>query len=192
LKEEQLQAVRAQLKDKWRDPFDLMLLCGCRPGELLGLTTGAIDRTGDVWKADLSHHKTIHFGKGRTLFFNATAQIILRKYLKADPDAKLFAMRLDSFSAAVRTACEKAFGMPKELRKPAKELSAAQKAAASEWRRQHTWTPHWLRHTTVTRVADELGTEAAQRLAGHATRAMTEHYSRAAEKQAVEAVKRLG
>jgi integrase len=192
LSEDQIQAVRGHLIERWRDPFDVMLLCGCRPGELLKLTTGGVDRSGEIWRAELKQHKNSHRGKSRTLFFNATAQLILRKYLSADPAAKLFPMRLDSFSKAVRTACEVAFGMPKELRKPAKELTNAQKASAREWRREHTWTPHWLRHTVATRIADELGTEAAQRLAGHATRAMAEHYSRAAERQAVEAVKRLG
>ena len=51
---------------------------------------------------------------------------------------------------------------------------------------------HQLRHTVATRLADEMGTEAAQRLLGHAGAAMTEHYSRAAERLAIDAVKRLG
>src|SRR5581483_10207218 len=71
-----------KLKPRHRDAFDLLLLTGARPGELIGLTTGAIDRTGEVWRADLAQHKTRHRGKSRTLYFNATAQLILRKYLK--------------------------------------------------------------------------------------------------------------
>ncbi len=161
-----LEAVRAVLTERQRDIFDLLLLTGARPGEVIELTTGAIDRTGELWRADLAQHKTAHKGKSRTLFFNATAQAILAKYLKADPDVRLFPIRRDAYGAAVKAACTKA-GVPE-------------------------FTPHWLRHTVATRLADDVGTEAAQRLLGHAGKAMTEHYSRAAEKVAINAAKRLG
>lgn len=161
-----LQAVRPVLTERQRDIFDLLLLTGARPGEIIGLTTGQIDRSGDIWRVDMAKHKTSHKGKSRTLFFNATAQAILSRYLKADPTARLFPMRVDSFGSAVKLACTT--------------------AGVSEF------TPHWLRHTVATRLADDLGTEAAQRLLGHAGKAMTEHYSRAAEKVAINAVKRLG
>lgn len=190
--EADLQAVRALLCERHRDLVDLMLLTGCRPGELLGLTTGMIDRSADIWRADLVCHKTAHKGKARTLFFNKTAQAILRKYLKVDSAARVFPLRGDTFSNAIKSACEVAYGMPAHLRKPGRQLTPQQRAEAKAWRRQHVWTPHWLRHTVATRLADEVGTEAAQRLLGHSTTAMTLHYSRTAEKQAIEAAKRLG
>ena len=161
-----LQAVREVLTERQRDIFDLLLLTGARPGEIIDLTTGVIDRTATTWRVDLAKHKTAHRGKSRTLFFNATAQAILSKYLKADPAARLFAIRRDTFGAAVKAACTTA-GVPE-------------------------FTPHWLRHTVATKLADEMGTEAAQRLLGHAGKAMTEHYSKAADKLATEAAKRLG
>lgn len=68
-----LKAVRAELSKRDRDVFDLMLLTGARPGELLHLTTGMIDRTGAIWRAELAKHKTQHQGKSRTLFLNGTA-----------------------------------------------------------------------------------------------------------------------
>lgn len=161
-----IEAVRAVLEGLRRDLYDLMLLTGCRSGELVNLQVGDIDRSGDVWRADLSKHKTAHKGKGRTLFFNASAQLILKRYLSAKPDAKLFNIRRDYFGKVVKAACIKAGVKP--------------------------FTPHWLRHTVATRLADEMGVEAAQRLLGHAGRAMTEHYTRAAEKVAIEASRRLG
>lgn len=194
--EADLQAVRRVLTGVYGDLFDLMLLTGARPGELVSITTGDIDRTGDIWRAGLRSHKTKHHGKSRTLYFNRTAQEILKRYLSAGPSAPLFNVRRVVFGRVVSRACEVAFQMPEELRKPAikqltpKELAEVRQRAAA-WRREHCWTPHWLRHTVATRLADDLGTEAAQRLLGHATRAMTEHYSRAAEKQAVAAVKSL-
>lgn len=51
---------------------------------------------------------------------------------------------------------------------------------------------HQLRYTTITRIADEVGLEAAQRVTGHADAVMTEHYARIADRQAIDAVKRLG
>ena len=72
------------------DLIELQRLCGARSGELLKLTTGMLIRTGDVWKADISDHKTVHHDQSRTLHFGPQAQLILTKYLSADPDAKLF------------------------------------------------------------------------------------------------------
>lgn len=192
ISEADVQAVRSHLCERHRDLVDLMLLTGCRPGEILSLSSGMIDRSDGIWRADLEQHKTAHKGKSRTLFFNKSAQLILRKYLQADPAARIFSLRGDTFSNAIKSACEIAYGMPAHLRKPGRELTAQQKADAKTWRRKHVWTPHWLRHTVATRLADEVGTEAAQRLLGHATTAMTLHYSRTAEKQAIEAAKRLG
>jgi len=45
--DEQLRAVRDVLCQRHRDVFDLLLLTGARPGELIGLTTGDIDRAGE-------------------------------------------------------------------------------------------------------------------------------------------------
>lgn len=160
-----LQSIRAQLSGMTRDLFDLLLLTGARSGELLSLTTSMIDRTGDIWRADLANHKTRRFGHGRTLFFNRDAQALLLSYMSADPDKPLFPVRRDSFGAAVKRAAIKAGAGP--------------------------ITPHHLRHTVATRLADSHGTEAAQRLLGHADSAMTEHYSRAAERLATDAAKSL-
>ncbi len=164
--ESDLNKVRAVLCQRHKDIFDLLLLTGARPGELLGLRMSDLDRSGEVWRCSLERHKNTHRGQTRTLFFNAKAQELLAGYLSDNPEAPLFRTGRKTFSAAIRAACLKA------------EVDL--------------FTPHALRHTTATRIADEMGTEAAQRLLGHATRAMTEHYSKAAEKQALAAVKSLG
>ena len=72
------------------DLIELQRLTGSRSGELIKLTTGAIDRTGDVWAAQLGDHKAVHHGKSRTLYFGPQAQLILTKYLSADPDERIF------------------------------------------------------------------------------------------------------
>jgi integrase len=138
-----LDAVRACLKERHRDVLDLLLMTGARPGELLGLTTAAIDRSGEIWRADLVHHKTAHQGKSRTLFFNATAQLILRKYLQVDGSAPLFPFQRVAFGNVIKAACLRAGVTP--------------------------FVPHQLRHSVATKIADELDTESAQRLLGHST-----------------------
>ena len=164
--QEDLQAVRAILTDLHRDIFDLLLLTGARAGEVIGLRIGDVNRTGDVWRADLKQHKTAHKGKKRTLYFNIVARSILLRHMKTDPDERFFPIRRDNYGAAIKRACIKANVPP--------------------------FTPHWLRHTVATLLADEMGTEAAQRLLGHAAAAMTEHYSKAAERLAMKAAERLG
>lgn len=104
--EANLKSVHVKLCERHCDIVDLMMLCGCRPGELLNLTIGVIDRSGDVWRVELTKHKTAHQGKDRVLFFNVKAQSLLLKYLKADPTARLFKIRVDTLSSAVKAACE--------------------------------------------------------------------------------------
>lgn len=163
---ESLQAVRAELLPRHQDVFDLMLLTGARPGELLGLQMRDLNRSGSPWRSDLRHHKTARKGKSRTLYFNGKAQAILLKYLKADPEAKLLPTTRKTFSDAIGRACGRA-GVER-------------------------FTAHTLRHCVATRITNELGLEAAQRLLGHSSAAMTAHYAKQAEAKAVEASAALG
>lgn len=68
---EHLEAVRPFLTERYRDIFDLLLATGARSGEIIGLTSGAIDRNGEIWRAEILKHKTRRHGKSRTLYFNA-------------------------------------------------------------------------------------------------------------------------
>lgn len=143
-----LKAVRAVLKKTLhRDIFDLMLLTGARLGELINLTAGMINCGDDIWRADLLHHKTAKKGKCRGLFFNSTAQLILRRYLSANPDQRLFKIRRNSDGNAIKRACDKAGVTP--------------------------FVPHQLRHTVATKPTDEIGLEAAQHLLGYSEKMMT-------------------
>lgn len=166
VKQDDFAAVAAELKPLYQDILNLLSLTGARPGELIGLRMSGIDRSGDVWRADLKQHKTSHKGKRRVLYFNKSAQAILLRHFKADPDAKLFPCRRDNFGTAVRRACKRAKVTP--------------------------FVPHEIRHTTATRLVDQVGIEGAQRVMGHSDAAMTEHYSRAADRQAIDAVQKLG
>lgn len=164
---EHVEAAKKHLRQRNRDLVDLLIATAARPGEILSLTTQIIDQTGEVWSADLAKHKTAHHGHSRTLHFGDRAQAILANYLNPlKPTAKLFPIQRKTFGTAVKDACIKA-GIP-------------------------PFTPHWLRHTAVTLIADEMDMESAQRVAGHSTTAMTILYATAARKKARAAVKKLG
>ncbi len=146
-----IDAVRKLVKPLGRDLIDLQLLTGSRSGELVMLTTSMIDRSGKVWVAKLADHKCVHHGKTRTLFFGPQSQLILAKYLAADPDRLLFGVTVRGYWSWIYRACDK--------------------AGISHW------SPHWLRHTAATRIREKLGIESVQSLLGHSTAEMSRHYS---------------
>jgi integrase len=164
---EDIDRVKAVMSERNGDILDLLLLTAARPGELLKVTTQMLDQTGDVWVADLDKHKTLHHGKRRAIHFGPRAQLILQKYLQPlRPFEKLFGIQRKTYSDAVKRACEKAKVTP--------------------------FTPHHMRHTSITTIADEMDLESAQHVAGHSTQEMTLLYSRAAKKKARAAAKKLG
>lgn len=148
------------------DLIELQRLTGSRSGELLKLTTGAIDRTGDVWVAELGDHKAVHHGKSRTLHFGPHAQLILAKYLSADPEQRLFKITGAAYRRSITRACEK--------------LGIAR------------WVPHQLRHTNADAVREEFGLEHTQAVLGHAKANMTEHYAKVSSKKAAEVARKIG
>lgn len=108
-----------------------------------------------------------------------------------------------SYRRAIERACEVAFGMPKELQKPAKgkdgarqkETPAQKKSRlqrAAEWRREHVWNPHQLRHTRATVIRKQYGLEAAQVVLGHADCKVTEVYAERDFQLAARVMKEIG
>ena len=60
---------------------------GARCGELAKLTTGMIDRTGEVWVVNLDQHKNSHKNKSRRIFIGPKAQTALLPFLlEIQPD----------------------------------------------------------------------------------------------------------
>lgn len=78
------------LTDVLADMVRAQMLIGCRPGEICRLTPKMIDRSGAVWVATLSEHKTAYCGKGRSLYIGPKAQAILMPYLLRDENECLF------------------------------------------------------------------------------------------------------
>ena len=158
--------VRGLVSPLVRDLIDLQRLTGCRSGEMLGLTPGMIDRTGEVWKAALVDHKTQHHGQSRMLHFGPQAQLILARYLSADPTQPLFSIIRTAYCRAITRACERA-----EIER---------------------WVPHQLRHTTADIVRQRFGLEHAQSVLGHSKASMSEHYAKAGHSKASEVALLIG
>ena len=159
-------AVRELVSPLVCDLIDVQRLTGARCGELLGLTTGAINRAGEVWTAVLSDHKTAHHGQSRTLHFGPQSQLILTRHLKADPNALLFDITRNGYRRAVTRACEVA--------------------------KIDRWVPHQLRHTAADAVRQQFGLEHCQSVLGHSKADMTEHYAKAGNEKAREVALKIG
>ena len=164
--ETDINRVRKEVSPLVKDLIDIQRLVGARSGELLKLTGGMIDRSGDVWSAELQDHKTRHHGQSRTLHFGPKAQLILRKYLSADPKKPLFEITGAAYRRAITRACDR--------------LKITR------------WVPHQLRHTSADAVREEFGLEYAQATLGHAKANMTEHYAKASRQKAAEVARKIG
>jgi integrase len=164
---EHVELVKQNVNQRTRDMIDLQSLCGCRPGEVVSLTTSMIDTSGDVWVAHLTDHKCVHLGLPRTLVFGPKAQLILRRYLNSsEPDRRLFNLSRHSYSKNIVMTCDK-LEIPR-------------------------WTPHCLRHNAATSIREEFGVEAAQAVLGHSKVEMTEHYAKQTLTRAINVAAKVG
>ncbi|HEV2294221.1 MAG TPA: site-specific integrase [Tepidisphaeraceae bacterium] len=91
-----------------------------------------------------------------------------------------------TYRRAIARACQRALGMPAELREPeTKEAIAADTPSAtkerrrlrSEWNAANVWHPHQLRHNAATLLRRQYGIEAARLILGHRSAAVTEIYA---------------
>ncbi|MBW7863588.1 MAG: site-specific integrase [Candidatus Hydrogenedentes bacterium] len=178
---------------------ELLRLTGARPSELLGLTPAMVDRSGDVWKAEIFEHKSAHRGRRRTLYFGPRAQAVLLPFLLRDGAAPCFDPR-----EAMRQRHEGKTGRgpwrapnPKKtdrelndrydadgLRRAIKRAAAAAGVAA--------WHPYQLRHTAATKARTAAGLDAAQVLLGHASADVTQVYAELDTTKAMELARRIG
>jgi len=135
-------------------------LTAMRPGEIVQMRWGDIDRTGKVWLYKPRSHKTEHHGKDRLIPLGPKAQAVLTGFRSLNPQAFVFSTVSDNGSSgystvtyrrAITRACDRA-GIPR-------------------------WTPNRLRHSAATRIRKEFGLEAARALLGHSTTSTTEIYA---------------
>lgn len=163
-----LEAVRSIAPALVRDMIDLQVLTCARPGELKGLKVGDIIRTGEVWFAALSRHKSAHKGKTRTLYFGPQAQVLLAPYLDGRrPEDYVFTRHSPEWFAKTIGALCKQANVP-------------------------IWTPNQLRHLGATRVRAAVNAETASILLGHSNLSTTEIYAEKNDAAARAAVALMG
>ena len=149
----QIEAVRPHVSQLVRDLIDVQRLTGARAGELLKMTPEALDTSDTVWLFDVDGHKTEHHGHSRVIAIGEQAQaILIRRMKKLKNQDRVFKMRRDSYTTAVRRACQKLKVEP--------------------------CTPHQLRHALGHQVRGEFGLEHVQATLGHADFSMSERYAK--------------
>lgn len=164
---EQIAAVRPKVSQLVRDLIDVQRFTGARAGELLKLTPAKLDRSKAVWLFNVDGHKTEHHGHSRIIAIGANAQaVLLRRMAKLKPDDCVFKIRRDSYTLAVRRACEKF------------EIEA--------------WTPHQLRHAMGHQVRDQFSLEHVQSVLGHSDFSMSEKYAQVSLEKAIEVASQVG
>jgi integrase len=145
---------------------------GARPGEILALRTGDVDRTSESqWTYTPGSHKTEHHGRAREIEFGPKAIEILRPLLKADPRAFVFPLAHRPFpggayNAALRSACRLA-GIP-------------------------AWSANRLRHAFATRATQHSGIESARVALGHSSADVTEIYAERDRERARQLAREIG
>jgi len=105
-----------------------------------------------------------------------------------------------AYRRAIERGCDKAFPPPEPLTVRDGEtikdrdarLTDEQREQLKQWRREHRFSPHQLRHTAATNIRRDFGLDAAQVVLGHAGADITQVYAALDEAKAVEVVKRIG
>jgi integrase len=174
------------------DMVRLQRYCGSRPQEIVSLKAGDIDRTGEVWTAEIRDHKTSYRNKKRFLYFGPKSQAILQKYLDRKPEAFLFSpaeaetIRRSELSKNRKTplSCGNKPGTNKK-RSPQKTVGNCY--TVDSYRRSihyackkagvEVWSPNRLRHSAATEVRSKFGLDAASALLGHSDLAITTTYA---------------
>lgn len=200
--------------------IQFQLWTGCRPHEACQVRMADIDRTHEIWEYRPGRFKTEHHANSeRIIFIGPHAQRLLMEWNRPNPDELLWQpreARLDWMKAhgsekvgrgkhqaghayttmvydrAIERACEKAFGMPPELRRTGKLANPEKRKEAAAWRKLHGWRPNQLRHTAATRLRKTYGIELAQIILGHTSSDMTAVYAAADREKARRAMRESG
>jgi len=159
-------------------PYGVMVqvqsLTGMRPGEVMSMTPGDVDRSKQTWIYRPRHFKTEHCkGKVREIPIGPEARALLASYLDVTVPAMLVFRNVrghkitrNLYGQAIVRACRKA-GV------------------------EH-WAPNQLRHSAATKIANANGLEAAQHVLGHSSVDMTLVYAERNLNDAIKVAESMG
>lgn len=189
------------------DMVRVQRLLGCRPGELVKITPGMIDRTNDVWQIALTEHKNAYRGKTRVLYVGPKAQAILKPYLLRGAEDPLFSpiesekQRRAAAHAARKTrmSCGNKPGSNvarKPRTEPGMSYTAGTYARAIHYAciraKVESWAPNQLRHSAATQIRKEHGLEAASIALGHSDLSVTQIYAEKNQDLAIQLARMVG
>lgn len=189
--------------------IQIQLLTGARPAEICRLTPGMIDRSGEVWVAELKKHKTKYRKKRRFLLFGPKAQEILLPYLLRGENEPCF--------SPAQSERERRQMIPRKTpmnqgnragySKHTRNQKEPQKAPGRQWNtqsygraikavcRRHDipeWAPNQLRHTAATTLREQFGLDTAGAVLGHANLNVTQVYAEQSLQKAAFAIAQIG
>ncbi len=212
-----IEAIRPYVSRQVWALIQLQLLTGARAGELVGMRPVDLDTAGQVWVYAPASHKTAHHGHARTIYIGPKAQSVIKPFLpgravttpllsprdavaekaieapshrrpKQQPNRRATARTVGdhytvaSYRRAIQRACDKAFPPPDGME--GEEMR--------QWRKEHRWHPHQLRHNAATHIRREEGIEVARIILGHRSLGMTEVYAEQDTRKALEVIQRIG
>lgn len=159
LTHEEITAILPHVSPAVAGMIRFQLLTGCRPGEACKLRLCDVDRSPDGadagdWVFNVPFAKTSHLGKSTSYVLNQECQQLILSFAKG-PSNFVFTWRgrridPNGYATAVSRACKKA-GIAH-------------------------WSPHELRHTTLTAVYERHGLQAACEIANHSSPTITARY----------------
>ena len=189
---------------------ELQWLTGMRPGEVVQMRWGDIDRSSadGVWRYRPSQHKTQHHGIDRVIPLGPKAQDVLSRFSGQDGDKAVFSpAKAEKEHRASRQAARKSKVQPSQrerheaaMANPRREFGATYTTEsygrairrACEAHGIQPWSPNQLRHAAATRIRRTHGLEAARVLLGHTSAATTEIYAEADQAKATQIMKEAG
>jgi integrase len=188
---EHIQAILSYVNPTIRAMIELQALSGMRPGEVWRMTTGQIDRTGELWVYRPDVHKTEGLGKLREVVIGPRARAVLEPWLKDDPDAILFspketAERLYAERRKTRhtphtpsSRARKRKRSPKLKPRERYDKNSYKQAIERGCRKAGVpiFKPNQIRHTYATKVRKEFGLDTAQVMLGHSKADVTQVYA---------------
>jgi integrase len=187
--EEHIRAVLPHVPPPVAAMLMVQFYSAARPGEVCRMTTGRIDRSGEVWVYRPAEHKTARFGKSRSIHLGGEAQAILGLWLRpAQPDAPLFPPE-----AGYRHGHKVTGGKPRRFRATYnKGTYATAVVRGCERAGVPAFRPNRVRHTAGTRIRKAFGLEAAQVMLGHSRADVTQIYAEKNDELAGEVAKKIG
>lgn len=184
----------------------LQLLTGMRPGEVVIMRGGDIDRKLEPWVYRPFRHKTEHHDLDREVMLGPRAQAVLRPFLLKAGDGFLFSPeRAEEERHRRRRAQRRSPMTPSQRRRRKKrdrrraprdiyDTQSYRRAIHRVCEREGIpkWTPAQLRHNAATELRREFGIEVARVVLGHRSAATTEIYAEIDRTKASEAMSRIG